>query len=134
MPDETRNIHVWVGSNFSQEEEYMSYFEIDHSTGGDFDDPSYKICGFCKDIGTVWYDEDFIGIIPRRDQEVSLDDILVEAAIDDDELPIAKARCDALGIRKANAIFWYQDADLELEKPIKENYNGLKYLGAFKES
>lgn len=112
----------------------MSYFELDYSVEGDFDDPSYKLCGFCKDVGTVWYDEDFIGIIPRREQEVSLDDILAEAAIDDDELPIAKARCDALGIKKANAIFWYQDAELVLEKPIKESYNGLKYIGVFKES
>lgn len=134
MSDEAKAIHIWVGSNFSKEEEYMSYFELDYSIEGDFDDPSYKLCGFCKDIGIVWYDEDFIGIIPRREQEVSLDDILAEAAIDDDELPVAKARCDALGIKKANAIFWYQDADLVLKKPIKDSYNGLKYIGVFKES
>lgn len=134
MSEEARNIHIWLGSNFLQEDEYMSYFELDYSVEGDFDDPNYKLCGFCKDIGTVWYDEDFIGIIPRREQEVSLDDILAEASIDDDELPLAKARCNALGIKKANAIFWYQDADLMLEEPIKENYNGLKYIGVFKES
>ncbi|XLX40460.1 immunity 22 family protein [Ectopseudomonas mendocina] len=131
MSSENKNVHVWVGSNFSQEDEYMSYFEIDHSTEGDFDDPNYKLCGFCRDLGIVWYDEDFIGIIPRCEHEVSLDEILTEAAVDEDELPLVKARCEKLGIKKANAIFWYQDADLVLEQPIKDSYNGLKYIGVF---
>ncbi len=109
----------------------MSYFEIDHAAEGDFDDPNYKLCGFCRDIGIVWYDEDFIGIIPRCEYEVSLDEILTEAAVDEDELPLVKARCEALGIKKANAIFWYQDADLVLTQPIKDSYNGLNYIGVF---
>ena len=109
----------------------MSYFEIDHSTEGDFDDPNYKLCGFCRDIGIVWYDEDFIGIIPRCEHEVSLYEILIEAAVDEDELPLVKARCEALRIKKANAIFWYQDAELVLKQPIKDSYNGLKYIGVF---
>ncbi|NVZ28968.1 immunity 22 family protein [Pseudomonas gingeri] len=131
MSNENNNVHVWIGSNFSPEAEYMAYFKLDYSVEGDFDDPNYKLCGFCKDIGTRWYDEDFIGIIPRCDSEVSLDEILVEAAVDQDDLPLVKARCDALGIRKANAIFWYQDADLVLKQPIKDSYNGLKYIGLF---
>lgn len=131
MPNASRDIHVWVGSNFAQENEYMSYFEIDHSTEGDFDDPNYKLCGFCQDIGVVWYDEDFIGIIPRYEHEVSIDEILIEASLEDDELPLAKARCEALGIKKANAIFWLQDADLALKQPIKDSYNGLMYVGVF---
>jgi len=131
MSSEDKNVHVWVGSNFSKDDEYMSYFEIDHSTEGDFEDPNYKLCGFCRDVGIVWYDEDFIGIIPRCEHEVSLDEILTEAAVDEDELPLVKARCEALGIKKANAIFWYQDADLVLEQPIKDSYNGLKYIGVF---
>ncbi|QXI28453.1 immunity 22 family protein [Pseudomonas vanderleydeniana] len=131
MPNYSNNVHIWVGSNFSSNEDYMSYFELDYSVEGNFDDPNYKLCGFCKDIGTRWYDQDFIGIISRSEQEVSLDEILVEAAVDEDELPRLKARCDALGVRKANAIFWYQDADLVLKQPIKDSYNGLKYIGLF---
>ncbi len=126
------NVHVWIGSNFAPETEYTDYFKLDYSVEGDFDDPSYKLCGFCKDIGTLWYDEDFIGIIPRCDNEVSLDEILVEAAVDQDELPLVKKGCEALGIKNANAIFWYQDADLLIKQPIKDHYNGLKYIGLFK--
>jgi len=29
MSDEAKAIHIWIGSNFSKEEEYMSYFELD---------------------------------------------------------------------------------------------------------
>ncbi|WP_397457604.1 immunity 22 family protein [Pseudomonas asplenii] len=125
------NVHIWIGSNFSPEVEYMAYFKLDYSVEGDFDDPAYQLCGFCKDIGTRWYDEDFIGIIPRAGDDVPLDEILMEAAVDEDELPQVKARCQALGISKANAIFWYQDAELVLPQPIKDSYNGLKYIGLF---
>jgi hypothetical protein len=51
-----QKIHVWVGSNFSPEEEYLKYFELDYTA--DLGDPDYKVCGFCRDIGTDWYDED----------------------------------------------------------------------------
>lgn len=126
------NLHVWIGTNFAPDDEYMQYFELDYSVESDFDDPNYKVCGFCKDIGVLWYDEDFIGIIPRASVEVSLDEILIESSVDQDELPLLKKRCAELGITKANAIFWYQDADLAIEEPIKDHYNGLKYIGMFK--
>ncbi|EMT5587514.1 TPA: immunity 22 family protein [Providencia stuartii] len=124
-------IHLWIGSNFLPEEQYISYFQLDYSVEGDFDDPNYKICQFCKDVGLKWYDEDFIGIIPRHKEDVSLDDILVDAAVDDSELNIIKEKCNNLGIKKANAIFWYQNEDFEIKKPIKDFYNGLKYIGLF---
>ncbi|MBK5537985.1 immunity 22 family protein [Pseudomonas sp. TH05] len=132
MSNDENQVHVWIGSNFAPEDQYMEYFQLDYSVEGDFDDPSYKLCGFCEDIGTQWYDEDFIGIIPRSDAEVSLDEILQEAAVDQDQLDAVKQRCAALGITQANAIFWYQDADLVLKQPIKDQYNGLKYIGLFK--
>ncbi|WP_275389799.1 immunity 22 family protein, partial [Xenorhabdus bovienii] len=69
------SVHLWIGNNFSSEDEYMKYFELDYSVEGNFDDPNYKLCQFCKDIGLQWYDEDFIGIIPRRDESVSIDEI-----------------------------------------------------------
>ncbi|MDR1284802.1 MAG: immunity 22 family protein [Campylobacteraceae bacterium] len=52
-------------------------------------------------------------------------------------MPISNANeqkfnlCSNLEIKKANAIFWYQNAKLEISKPHKENYNGLKYIGVF---
>ncbi|AHK18881.1 immunity 22 family protein [Yersinia similis] len=124
-------VHVWIGTNLSSEEDYMKYFELDYSVEGDFNNPNYKLCEFCKDIGTQWYDSDFIGIMPRHEQEVSLDEILLDAAVDQDEFSLVKSECDKLGIKKANAIFWYQDPDLVIKKPIKDQYNGLRYIGLF---
>lgn len=124
-------VHVWIGTNFSSEEEYMEYFELDYSVEGDFNNPNYRQCAFCKDIGIQWYDDDFIGMIPRHKQEVSLDEILLDAAVDQDELSLVKSECDNLGIKKANAIFWYQDPNLVIKRPIKDQYNWLKYIGLF---
>ena len=90
------------------------------------------MCGFCKDIGQKWYDQDFIGIIPRFDAEVDLDELLEEAAIDASELDAVKKKCAKLGIIKGNAIFWYADVELKIPKPHKKEYNGLQYIGAFK--
>lgn len=132
MLEEENVVHLWIGSNFSSEENYMEYFKLDYSVEGDFDNPDYKLCGFCKDIGIQWYDEDFIGIIPRQDNEVTLDEILIEAAIDQDEWISVKKHCDKLGIKKANALFWYQDAELTIDESINNQYNELKYIGVFK--
>lgn len=131
MPEKYNKVHLWIGTNFSDESEYLKYFELDYSVEGDFDDPTYKLCDFCKDIGLNWYDEDFIGIIPRYENEVELDAILEEAAIDESEKERVKSECLKNGIDKANAIFWYADAELKLPTPIKNNYNGLKYIGLF---
>lgn len=124
-------VHVWIGTNFSPESEYQQYFELDYSTEDGFDDPDYRICGFCKDVGVKWYDEDFIGIIARRDQEVTVDDILQDAPIDASDWARAKAACAALGITQANAIFWYTDGDGVISVPPENTYNGLRYLGLF---
>jgi len=126
-----KRIHLWIGSNFLPENEYLQYFEIDHSTEGDFDNPSYKICGFCRDIGEVWYDEDFIGIIPRQEGNIPVPDLLIEAAVDPKEYPAIIDKCLKLGITEANALIWYQDEDLILPTPYKDSYNGLKYIGKY---
>lgn len=131
MSDNHQKVHLWVGTNFQPEEQYLEYFKLDYSVEGDFDDPAYKLCGFCRDIGTKWYDEDFIGIIHRKDREVSLSEILEEAAVDSSEKASVVAQCLKLGINKANSIFWYADSNLEIKEPIKDEYNGLKYIGLF---
>ncbi|ELY4677571.1 immunity 22 family protein [Cronobacter turicensis] len=124
-------VHLWIGSNFLSEEDYMAYFELDYSTEGDIDDPNYKVCGFCRDLGIKWYDEDFIGIIPREENEVSLDILLEEAAVDEDEIKNVRAKCKSLGIKKANAMVWYADAELNIKPDPSISYNGLKYIGLF---
>lgn len=123
-------IHVWIGNSDIPEKEYQEYFELDDEH--DLDDPNYRVCQFCKDIGDTWYDIDFIGIIPRFKTPVSLDDLLEEAGIE--EVDKAKKRCKELGITVGNAIFWYADGDLKLSKPLKETYNGLKYIGMYTSS
>ncbi|MBD2802467.1 immunity 22 family protein [Xenorhabdus sp. M] len=125
------SVHLWVGSNFSFEDEYMKYFELDYSTEGDFDDPNYRLCQFCQDVGQQWYDEDFIGVTPRHYKNVSIDEVLVDAAVDRREFQSIKEICNRLGMNEANAIFWYQDSELIINEPYKEQYNGLKYIGLF---
>lgn len=124
-------VHVWIGTNFSPESEYQTYFELDYSTEDGFDDPDYRVCGFCKDVGVKWYDEDFIGIIARRDKQVPVDEILQDSPIDPSEWAKSKAACAALGITEANAIFWYTDGDGVLSIPPENSYNGLRYIGLF---
>ncbi|MFM9924230.1 immunity 22 family protein [Variovorax sp. H27-G14] len=124
-------VHVWIGSNFCADEDYLAYFALDYSAEGDFDAPGYKLCGFCRDIGVPWYDEDFIGVMPRHRNNVSLDDILVDAAVDRDEFDAVKRRCKSLGVTQANAIFWYQDAELRMPEPVNATFNGLTYIGEF---
>ncbi|EPE7078961.1 immunity 22 family protein [Cronobacter sakazakii] len=62
------------------------------------DDPDYNVCGFCRDLGIKWYDVDFIGIIPRGNKEVSLDDLLEAAAVDEGKKENVKSKCYASGI------------------------------------
>lgn len=124
-------VHLWIGTTHKPEDEYLAYFELDYRPEVDLDSPDYKVCQFCKDIGELSYDQDFIGIIHRRDTEVGLDEILVEAAVAEAELSKVKEICAAEGIKKANAIFWYADSNLVIPKPYKEDYNGLKYIGVF---
>lgn len=123
--------HLWIGSNFSSEEEYMHYFELDYSEEDGIDSPNYRVCGFCKDLGIVWYDEDFIGVIPRFDNNVTLDEVLVDAAVDESEISFIKAKCEELGIKSANAIFWYQDPELVIKKSDNQTYNNLHYIGEY---
>lgn len=125
--DRYNKIHLWIGTSNKTEEEYRQYFEFDYLSEGDFD----KLCQFCKDIGKRWYDEDFMGIIPRFEKEITLDEILEHSSTDPAEWESIKTICRNYGIEKANAIFWYADGELTIPKPYKEEYNGLKYIGMF---
>lgn len=127
-------IHIWMGTTQKSEEDYLQYFELDYSTEGDFEDPKYRICQFCKDIGEKWYDEDFIGIIPVFEQEVSVREILQEVPIAEDEMEKVISKCNELDMQTANAVFYLTDAEVEIPKPYKDSYNGLKYIGKFESS
>lgn len=122
---------LWIGNDYSEESKYMSYFKLDYSTQGDFDDSDYKQCQFCIDVGLDWYDEDFIGIIPRFERKVDLDTLLNKSPIKAKEKESVKKRCVELGIEKANTIFWYASPDFKLTPTCKNNYNVLKYIGVY---
>jgi hypothetical protein len=128
-------IHIWIGSSQKTEDEFNEYFELDYSTEGDFDDPKFKICQFCKDIDQKWYDEDFIGILPFYAKEISVAEILKnDIPINSGDLATAVEECNKLGIKMANAVFYLTDAEVVIKKPYKENYNGLKYIGMYNSS
>lgn len=127
-------IHVWIGITHKSEENYLQYFELDYSTEGDFEAPEYRVCQFCKDIGKKWYDEDFIGIIPILKKDVSVIEILQEIPIEQDEIRKVLSICKEMGLSSANAIFYYTDSELIIQKPYKDNYNDLKYIGVFNSS
>ena len=127
-------IHIWIGITKKEEENYLQYFELDYSTEGDFECPEYKPCQFCKDIGEKWYDEDFIGIIPVLEENVPIIELLEEIPIEENEIEKVLSICKEMGLSMANAIFYYTDAELIIQKPYKDNYNDLKYVGVFNSS
>jgi hypothetical protein len=127
-------IHIWIGTTNQTEEEYLKYFELDYSTEGDFEDPKYKLCQFCKDIDTKWYDEDLIGIIPVFNKEISILDLLKEIPLNDSEINNALSVCEKTNLINANAIFYFTDSEMTIKQPYKESYNGLKYIGMFNSS
>ncbi|PIT10459.1 hypothetical protein BGI30_05260 [Snodgrassella alvi] len=112
-------------------EEYNKYFELDYTE--ELDSPEYKVCPFCKDIGDNWYDEDFIGYPKPLQKEIDVGELIDELISPDaDCRQEIIEKCHQLGITKANALVWYKASEVELQKPYKENYNQLKYIGVFK--
>lgn len=129
--DRINKLHFWIGTTTKNQKDFLKYFELDYSTEGDFNTPEYRVCGFCKDIGEKWYDEDFLVYEPFYENEISLEEILKESDIDPSDIEEVKNKCANIGITKANAIFSYTDAELVIPIPYKESYNDLKYLGLF---
>jgi hypothetical protein len=127
---EMSKVHIWIGTTEKDEEAFAEYFEQDYSTEGDFDDPEYKVCGFCEDIGEKWYDEDFLGV-GMFDSAVEVKELLYETVIKVPEAyDAACAKCAELGITGGNMVFYYTDANLVVADSNKK-YNGLQYLGLF---
>lgn len=113
-----------------RDESWSGRLEIDYTC--DSDDPDYIVCGFCRDIGLKWYDEDFIGIIPRLAREVGIEGILNNSSIDQSDIGLVKAGCARLQILRANALFWYSDGGISVSQPYKTYYKDLKYIDCSK--
>lgn len=122
-------VYLWLGHIELDQSNFKEYFKLDYSTEGDFNNPNYKVCGFCNDINQLWYDEDFIGYL-KYDNSMAVSEILQDAPIDeDDKEEIIQIVKNDIDLEKVNAIYWYSG---EIEEPSKEKtYNGLKYIGEF---
>ncbi|WP_223556335.1 immunity 22 family protein [Lysinibacillus sphaericus] len=125
----TSKVHIWVGNNF--EKDYEEYFELDYREDVEIGDLDYEICVFCKDIGKVFYDEDWIGYT-QHSQEIDLDILINQDELSVTEETITKIReiCIKKGVEKANAVFWYYDGDIMI-KDKEKLYNKLPYIGMF---
>ncbi|WP_285398391.1 immunity 22 family protein [Lysinibacillus sp. fls2-241-R2A-57] len=125
----TSKVHIWVGNNF--EKDYEEYFELDYREDVEIGDLDYKICSFCKDIGEVFYDEDWIGYT-QHSQEIDLDILINQGELSVMEETITKIReiCIKKGVEKANAVFWYYDGGIMI-KDKEKLYNKLTYIGMF---
>lgn len=117
-------IHVWLGMSSKSREEFSRYFAInlaDHDAG-------IGASQFDKDIHINWYDDDLIGVYysDTPDLEAALDELPTSPA----SLAAICDKCRELGITEANAMFCYEDAELEIAEPDRK-YNELIYLGVF---
>ncbi len=106
------------------QEEFSQYFAIN---------PADREAGigasqFDKDIYIKWYDDDLIGVYYSEipDLKAALDELPTSP----ESLTAIGAKCQELGITEANALFYYEDAELVIAEPNKK-YNELTYIGVF---
>ena len=117
-------IHVWAGLTSQSREAFGQYFEINPADR----DAGVGASQFDKDIHIKWYDDDLIGVYYSDSHD--LDSALDELPTSEETLEAIRAKCDELAIREANALFYYEDAELEISEPGRK-YNELTYIGVF---
>lgn len=117
-------IHVWLGMSSKSREEFSHYFEINPANR----DAGIGASQFDQDIRINWYDDDLIGVY--YSSTPTLEDALDELPTSPASLAAIRNKCRALSITEANALFYYEDAELEIVEPDKK-YNELTYLGVF---
>lgn len=117
-------IHVWLGMNSQGRKEFSRYFEINPADR----DAGIGASQFDKDILINWYDDDLIGVYysDANDLEAALEELPTSPAA----LDAIRNKCREFGITEANAMFYYEDAELEIAEPNKK-HNDLTYLGVF---
>jgi hypothetical protein len=117
-------IHVWIGMSSKNREEFSQYFAINPADR----DAGIGASQFDKDIHIKWYDDDLIGVYysETTDLEAALDELPTSP----ESLAAISDKCQELGITEANALFYYEDADLVIAEPDKK-YNELTYIGVF---
>jgi hypothetical protein len=121
----TSKIHVWLGTTAASRASFARYFEVNPANR----EREVGASGFDQDLHTRWYDEDLIGVY-YSEATSSLEAVLEEIPTSPATIEAIRARCAALGITQANALFYYEDAELIIAEPNK-TYNGLPYVGSF---
>ena len=121
-------IHVWLGITAHTPEEFWQYFEINHADR----EAGRGASLFDREVGIGWYDDDLIGVY-HFGRAVSLEAAVDELPTLQDTIAAVLGRCAELNIGQANALFYYQDADLHVADTLRL-YNGLRYLGVFEDS
>ena len=117
-------IHVWAGITSQNKHDFTRYFEINHADR----DTGIGASQFDKDIHIKWYDDDLIGVY--YSSETELDTALDELPTSQNSLTSIREKCLELGVTEANALFYYEDAELSITEPNKK-YNELTYIGVF---
>ncbi|WP_149274988.1 immunity 22 family protein [Pareuzebyella sediminis] len=121
-------VFIWLGETDKSQQQLEDYFRLDYSVEGNFDDPTYKICGFCKDIGEKWYNEDFVGYLKFKNS-LSIQEILKHIPVALHESKKIMSICREMGIVKVNCSYWYSG---EIKIPSRhKSYNGINFIGEF---
>ena len=127
-------IHVWIGLTEKTQKEFEQYFDqrnafLFDSQGNEKDPSEITLSQFSKDLGESYsFDEDFLTIYYNPDSDDI--DLALEELADVDSPELLIEACDAKDITKANAMFFYTDAELQIPAPNKK-YNDLTYIGVF---
>ncbi|WP_336618558.1 immunity 22 family protein [Bacteroides acidifaciens] len=125
MEEIMSKMHIWIGYTTKSKSEFSQYFIINNNLENDKkEEPS-----FCNDLNITWYDEDLIGIY-KSDSNDNLQITLEELPISPDEIKKAYDVCLDLNITKANALFYYADAELVVFD-LEKKYNELIYIGCY---
>lgn len=92
-------VHIQIGYTTKSKSEFSRYFIINENTG----------LSFCR-VNITWYDEDLIGVY-KSDFNDNLQTTLEELPISPDEIKKIFHICTNMNITKANALFYYADAN-----------------------
>ncbi|MGE9549587.1 immunity 22 family protein, partial [Snodgrassella sp. CS2] len=124
-------IQLWIGNNFLEEEKYQQYFQQFEGIQKDVLNPKPR-CLFCADIGEIAYITEKLFVLERFSSSQKIEYIIDSIKVNKNEKKRIYEKCIELGISKANAVFWHINNDfslnIEVQKPYKDNYNGLKYI------
>lgn len=126
-------IHIWIGKVAYSEQEYWAYF--DDSQSSVLDENGYarnknEIINspFSIDVGLEYdYNPDFIGFyFDKKPQKL---EVVLQQQPAIEMIPQIIKDCHKKNILKANAMFYYSDDNLTIDK--NKLFNGMQYIGKY---